>query len=1014
MINRVRSLTSMALLMFAGLAVPCWAQKAPADPSSAAWDVAPPPTRLIDKAIDSGWVSNDAAANLAGGEGRMLVFATDLFAEGSAWVRARFENVVLAGDPEAENGSILVVRSLQDGAVQYLNADHVRQWANTTAYFNGPIVRVELWAAPGTGLNRVAIAGLTADDPSQRVGDVPSLNDICGPTDDRTLSTDNRQGRLMSVGCTGWMFNDTNNQFLTAGHCAPAAGQVMQFNVPLSSAGGALINPPPEDQYAVEAASAQAFQTGPGNDYSYFGVFANSNTGLMPIQRYGQGAYTLANAPASAAGVNIRITGYGSTNTPVSPTFNQVQKTHTGLMSTTSTTVIRYTVDTTGGNSGSPVFNENTGVAIGIHTHAGCTGSGNQGTAVQQTGFTAFRNNPLGLCRSGLGTVGGTIYALGDNNNNFGTLRVAPSNFAKVSQVGNRWQGMAFDAANDRFLGINSARELHAIARSTGVATLLGPVTGTAQTLTGLGFDQLTGTLYAMAPATGQLFSINTATLAASAVGAAQGGSVRAIDFDQARRVLWGIDTSGSVRLVQINTTSGVRTVIGPLGGSIASAPDLVADPSDLNLYTINPANGQLVRINPATGAGTVLGATNGSFGSAYGLASSAALPLVPTLVIVPPMTLNDVGGNGNGNGRIDPGETSIALTIPVINAGSNATGIVATLSSLTPGVTVVNAVANYPNLATSASGGNATPFRIAVDQSVACGSTINLRLSYSAAEGSGSSDTAASVGSAGGVGTPQTFSYTTPVVAIPDNPAPGVSAFITLPNIGTIADLDFRFDGTACSAAIGSTTVGLDHTFVGDLLIELTSPAATNVVLVNRAGGSGNNFCNTVFNDDGPFASIQTIIAAGNPFSGSFLPANVLSAFDGQSAAGQWRLRVTDLANVDVGSIRRFSLVVTPVLPPVCQPPIVVATCMVDFNSDGFLNQEDLGGFLTAFLDESVPAGPSGTGVAPCPGEPTPYDTLGYAADFNRDCTFNQEDLSGFLTEYLTQVETPNGCVPG
>jgi len=87
---------------------------------------------------------------------------------------------------------------------------------------------------------------------------------------------------------------------------------------------------------------------------------------------------------------------------------------------------------------------------------------------------------------------------------------------------------------------------------------------------------------------------------------------------------------------------------------------------------------------------------------------------------------------------------------------------------------------------------------------------------------------------------------------------------------------------------------------------------------------------------------------------------------------------------------------------------------CLVDFNADGFLNQEDLGGFLTAFLDESTPAGPSGTNTAPCPGEPAPYATLGYAADYNRDCSFNQEDLAGYLTDYFGESENPVNCIPG
>lgn len=89
-------------------------------------------------------------------------------------------------------------------------------------------------------------------------------------------------------------------------------------------------------------------------------------------------------------------------------------------------------------------------------------------------------------------------------------------------------------------------------------------------------------------------------------------------------------------------------------------------------------------------------------------------------------------------------------------------------------------------------------------------------------------------------------------------------------------------------------------------------------------------------------------------------------------------------------------------------------AACLLDFNADGFINQEDLAGFLTAFLDESVPAGPSGTGTSPCPNEPLPYSTLGFAADYNRDCTFNQEDLAGFITDYFAESESPSRCIPG
>ncbi len=80
-----------------------------------------------------------------------------------------------------------------------------------------------------------------------------------------------------------------------------------------------------------------------------------------------------------------------------------------------------------------------------------------------------------------------------------------------------------------------------------------------------------------------------------------------------------------------------------------------------------------------------------------------------------------------------------------------------------------------------------------------------------------------------------------------------------------------------------------------------------------------------------------------------------------------------------------------------------VVPNCPADYNLDGTVNQEDLSPFITDFLSEPFPpAGPGGYATAPCFGETAPFDTLGYQPDFNRDCTINQEDLSGYITAYF------------
>jgi titin len=97
------------------------------------------------------------------------------------------------------------------------------------------------------------------------------------------------------------------------------------------------------------------------------------------------------------------------------------------------------------------------------------------------------------------------------------------------------------------------------------------------------------------------------------------------------------------------------------------------------------------------------------------------------------------------------------------------------------------------------------------------------------------------------------TFSYTGPPVAVPPPGSDNVDVPLVITGLtGAITDINFRIDGTQCSADEGSTTVGLDHTWVGDLVLTLHSPEGTHVTLIDQAGGSGNNFCHTLLDDLG------------------------------------------------------------------------------------------------------------------------------------------------------------------
>ena len=143
-----------------------------------------------------------------------------------------------------------------------------------------------------------------------------------------------------------------------------------------------------------------------------------------------------------------------------------------------------------------------------------------------------------------------------------------------------------------------------------------------------------------------------------------------------------------------------------------------------------------------------------------------------------------------------------------------------------------------------------------------------------------------------GGPGTPTNRNSTDVPKAIPDDNATGVTSNLVLSGAGVIQDLDVRIPS-------------LDHTYDSDLTIALIAPDSTTVLLSNHRGGSGDNFTNTVFDDEA-----ATAISAGvAPFSGSFRPEQPLSAVDGIPAAGTWKLKVVDSVAADTGTLAAWGV---------------------------------------------------------------------------------------------------------
>lgn len=100
-----------------------------------------------------------------------------------------------------------------------------------------------------------------------------------------------------------------------------------------------------------------------------------------------------------------------------------------------------------------------------------------------------------------------------------------------------------------------------------------------------------------------------------------------------------------------------------------------------------------------------------------------------------------------------------------------------------------------------------------------------------------------------------------------------------------------------------------LYHTWDGDLSITLIAPGYDTLDLSSRNGGSGDNYINTVFDDE---ASL--VITQGTPpYTGSYRPEQPsLAVFDSLPLTGSWVLKVADMAAGDTGQLISWCLLFT------------------------------------------------------------------------------------------------------
>jgi subtilisin-like proprotein convertase family protein len=259
-----------------------------------------------------------------------------------------------------------------------------------------------------------------------------------------------------------------------------------------------------------------------------------------------------------------------------------------------------------------------------------------------------------------------------------------------------------------------------------------------------------------------------------------------------------------------------------------------------------------------------------------------------------------------DGGQYIDPGDTA-TVTLPVTNVGdASAVSTSVVLTSSTPGVTITPRSRNYGTVAKGATKTNTFTLKVPATQPVGVPVVLDAKVSFAGSLSPTTTSFPVPIGQPDPV--THDFAYAGAPVAIPDDSDAGASVQIPVSGIGRASKVTFSVDGSACSADIGSTTVGIDHTYVGDLVGELTAPDGTTGTVFAGDGGSGNNLCQVVFDDAAanPFSSVTPTNA---PFTGSWRPESALASLQGGSADGTWTFKVTDTAGGDTGSIRAVSL---------------------------------------------------------------------------------------------------------
>ena len=220
----------------------------------------------------------------------------------------------------------------------------------------------------------------------------------------------------------------------------------------------------------------------------------------------------------------------------------------------------------------------------------------------------------------------------------------------------------------------------------------------------------------------------------------------------------------------------------------------------------------------------------------------------------------------GDGDAYLEPGE-SATLRLPVTNVGDGtATGISVTATPDDPLAVLTPRNRNYGDLPAGAT--TSRDFTLALDDDYPLGKRVRIAIRVTFAGVLSPTNATFMVATGQPATTPVRFAYTGPPVPIPDASTLGASVTIPVTGVGYASKITFAVDGTTCTEDPTSTTVGINHSYVGDLTGTLTSPAGTAVQVFARNGTTGENLCQVVF-DDAAARAFATVLSGDDPFTG-------------------------------------------------------------------------------------------------------------------------------------------------